>query len=78
MKRFLFAAMFASLVVFMSAGMALGQNTAGVRGIITDSTGAVIGGVEVKLTDTKTGTEIRKPVRLSSKTTLGLWPHLDR
>jgi len=35
----------------------LGQQTSSVTGVVTDPSGAVISGVEVKLTDTKTATE---------------------
>lgn len=53
MKRFMFAA----LTALLFASAALAQSTSGVTGIVTDTSGAVVAGVEVKLTDTKTATE---------------------
>jgi hypothetical protein len=46
-----------SLFVALSSAVAFGQQTSAVTGVVTDTTGAVMPGVEVKLTDTKTGTE---------------------
>jgi len=46
-----------SLLLALLPVVALGQQTSSVTGVVTDTTGAVIGGVEVKLTDTKTATE---------------------
>jgi hypothetical protein len=56
MKRFIFG-VFLSVLVLGFSGAAIAQNTAGVTGSVTDTTGAVIAGADVKLTDTKTGTE---------------------
>ncbi|HKP45868.1 MAG TPA: TonB-dependent receptor [Pyrinomonadaceae bacterium] len=53
MKRFIFAALTALLL----ASAVLAQSTSGVTGVVTDASGAVVAGVDVKLTDTKTGTE---------------------
>jgi len=46
-----------SVLVLLFPVVALGQQTSSVTGIVTDTTGAVIRGVEVKLTDTKTAKE---------------------
>ncbi len=46
-----------SLLVLLFPVIALGQQTSAVTGVVTDATGAVISGVEVKLTDTKTTAE---------------------
>ena len=46
-----------SLLVALFPVAALGQQASAVTGVVTDSTGAVISGAEVKLTDTKTATE---------------------
>src|SRR5262245_1462481 len=46
-----------SLLVALFPVVVLGQQTSSVTGVVTDSTGAVIGGVDVKLTDTKTAAE---------------------
>src|SRR5262245_6533363 len=46
-----------SLLVALFPVAALGQQTSAVTGVVTDATGAVISGVEVKLTDTRTATE---------------------
>ena len=58
MKKLLFAFMLAILTLSLSAIVAFGQSTAGVTGTVKDSNGAVIAGADVKLTDTKTGTEL--------------------
>jgi hypothetical protein len=47
----------ALLAVFLLATAALGQNTSGVTGVVTDPNGAVVSGATVKLTDTKTKLE---------------------
>ncbi|HKQ73763.1 MAG TPA: TonB-dependent receptor [Blastocatellia bacterium] len=46
-----------SLLFALFPVAAMGQQTSAVTGVVTDSTGAVINGVEVKLTDTKTAAE---------------------
>jgi len=46
-----------SLLVMLFPFAVLGQQTSAVTGVVTDTTGAVISGVEVKLTDTKTAAE---------------------
>ena len=53
MKRMLFAL----LAICLFSAIAFGQNTAGVKGLVTDANGAVVVGATVKLTDTKTGEE---------------------
>lgn len=53
MKRFFLT----TLAVLLFASAALAQSSSGVTGVVTDTSGAVVAGVEVKLTDTKTGTE---------------------
>ena len=58
MKKLLFAFMLATLTLSLSAVVAFAQSTAGVTGTVKDSNGAVIAGADVKLTDTKTGTEL--------------------
>ena len=58
MKKYLFTLILASLTLCFSAALASAQNTSGVTGIVKDSTGAVVAGADVKLTDTKTGTEL--------------------
>jgi carboxypeptidase family protein len=58
MKKLLYAFMLASLTLCLSVVTAMAQSTAGVTGTVKDSNGAVIAGAEVKLTDTKTGTEL--------------------
>lgn len=57
MKRLIFTFIFGSVALCLSATAVFAQNTAGVTGVVTDTTGAVISGVEVKLVDTKTGKE---------------------
>lgn len=57
MKRSLFAFIFATLMLCLSAAVAFAQNTAGVTGVVSDPAGGVIRGAEVKLTDTKTSAE---------------------
>jgi len=57
MKKLLFTFMLATLTLCFFAISASAQSTAGVTGIVRDSNGAVIAGADVKLTDTKTGTE---------------------
>jgi hypothetical protein len=57
MKKYLFTLILASLTFCFSAALASAQNTSGVTGVVKDSTGAVVAGADVKLTDTKTGTE---------------------
>src|SRR5262249_19225545 len=46
-----------SLLVALFPVVVWGQPTSSVTGVVTDATGAVISGVEVKLTDTKTTAE---------------------
>lgn len=46
-----------SLLIVMFPAIVWGQQTSAVTGVVTDATGAVISGAEVKLTDTKTATE---------------------
>src|SRR5262245_46812366 len=46
-----------SLIVAIFPIAVLGQQTSAVTGVVTDATGAVISGTEVKLTDTKTAAE---------------------
>src|SRR5215475_9252159 len=53
MKRILIM----SLLVALIPAVVWGQQASAVTGVVTDSTGAVINGVEVKLTDTKTAAE---------------------
>ena len=57
MKKYLFTLILASLTFCFSAALASAQNTSGVTGVVRDSTGAVVAGADVKLTDTKIGTE---------------------
>jgi hypothetical protein len=57
MKKFLFSFIIASLTLCFSAALASAQNTSSVTGTVKDGTGAVVAGADVKLTDTKTGTE---------------------
>jgi hypothetical protein len=57
MKKYLFTLILASLTFCFSAALVSAQNTSGVTGVVKDSTGAVVAGADVKLTDTKTGTE---------------------
>ncbi|HEY6802199.1 MAG TPA: TonB-dependent receptor [Pyrinomonadaceae bacterium] len=57
MKKFLFSFILASLTLCFSAALASAQSTSGVTGVVRDGTGAVVAGADVKLTDTKTGTE---------------------
>jgi len=47
----------ASLLVALFSVVVWGQQTSSVTGVVTDTTGAVISGADVKLTDTKTGAE---------------------
>jgi Carboxypeptidase regulatory-like domain len=49
--------MIISMFILLFAVVVHAQQASSVTGVVTDSTGAVIGGVEVKLTDTKTGTD---------------------
>jgi hypothetical protein len=58
MKKLLFTFMLATLTLCFFAISASAQSTAGLTGIVRDSNGAVIAGADVKLTDTKTGTEL--------------------
>src|SRR5262245_66488280 len=46
-----------SLLIAMFSVVVWGQQTSAVTGVVTDATGAVISGAEVKLTDTTTATE---------------------
>src|SRR5262245_2734862 len=46
-----------SLLVAVFPAAVWGQQTSAVTGVVTDATGAVISGSDVKLTDTKTATE---------------------
>jgi len=48
---------FTFLAICLFAAIAFGQNTSGVKGIVTDPNGAVVTGATVKLTNTKTGVE---------------------
>jgi hypothetical protein len=57
MKKYLFTLILALLTLCFSAALVSAQNTSGVTGVVKDSTGAVVAGADVKLTDTKTGTE---------------------
>ena len=57
MKKYVFALILASLTLCFSAGVASAQNTSAVTGTVRDANGAVVAGADVKLTDTKTGTE---------------------
>src|SRR5262245_582625 len=47
-----------SLLVAMFPAVVWGQQASAVTGVVTDSTGAVISGADVKLTDTKTAAEL--------------------
>ena len=47
-----------TLLVIGTAGTALAQQSASITGVVTDPTGAVIPGAEVKVLDTKTGKEV--------------------
>ena len=58
MKKFVLRFIFTSLALCLFAVGALAQSTSGVTGIVTDPTGAVVTGADVKLTDTKTDTEL--------------------
>lgn len=58
MKRSLFAFIFALLMLCLSGTAALAQSTSAVTGIVTDPTGAVLNGVNVKLTNPKTGLDL--------------------
>lgn len=58
MKKLLFTFILATLTLCFFAISASAQSTAGLTGIVRDSNGAVIAGADVKLTDTKTGTEL--------------------
>ncbi len=58
MKKFVLRFIFTSLTLCLFAVGALAQSTSGVTGIVSDPTGAVVNGADVKLTDTKTGTEL--------------------
>ncbi len=49
---------FVLLAICLFSAVALGQNSAGITGVVTDPNGAVLGGATVKLTDTKTGKEV--------------------
>ena len=53
MKRFLIM----SLLVALFPAVVWGQQASAVTGVVTDTTGAAVSGVEVKLTDTKTAAE---------------------
>jgi len=44
------------VAILLAASIGFAQSNSGVTGVVTDSTGAVIPGVNVTLTDTKTGT----------------------
>jgi len=57
MKKYFFGLILASLTICFSSTIASAQNTSGVTGVVRDSNGAVVAGADVKLTDTKTGTE---------------------
>ena len=57
MKKYLLTLILTSLTICFSATLASAQNTSGVTGVVKDGTGAVVAGADVKLTDTKTGTE---------------------
>ncbi len=58
MKKVFYAFILASLTLCLTAVAAMAQSTAGVTGTVKDSNGAVVAGAEVKLTDTKTGSEL--------------------
>jgi hypothetical protein len=58
MKRSLFAFIFALLMLCFSGTAALAQSSSAVTGIVTDPAGAVVSGADVKLTDTKTTSEL--------------------
>ena len=58
MKRFVLRFAFLSVMLSMFGAVALAQNTAGVTGIVADTSGGVIRDADVKLTDTKTGNEL--------------------
>jgi len=58
MKKSLFTLILALLTLCFSAALASAQNTSGVTGIVKDSTGAVVAGADVKLSNPKTGTEL--------------------
>ncbi len=47
-----------SFLILASTLLVLGQTSSGVTGTVTDSTGAIIPGVQVTLVDTKTGSEL--------------------
>jgi hypothetical protein len=57
MKRSLFAFAFAILMLCFSGSAAFAQSTSAVTGIVTDPTGAVVVGADVKLSNPKTGFE---------------------
>lgn len=58
MKKFALRFIFTSLTLCLFAAAALAQSTSGVTGIVSDPTGAVVNGADVKLTDTKTTNEL--------------------
>ncbi len=57
MKRFLFACIFAMLMLGFTGTTALAQSSSAVTGILTDPSGAVVVGADVKLANSKTGFE---------------------
>lgn len=57
MKKQFFVSVIFAVVLCLAALSVMAQNTAGVTGTVKDTTGAVIAGASVKLTDTKTGSE---------------------
>jgi len=58
MKRSLFGFIFTLLMLCFCETAALAQSTSAVTGIVTDPSGAVVAGAEVKLTDPKTSAEL--------------------
>ena len=58
MKKFVLRFVFTSLALCLFSAVALAQSSSAVTGIVTDPTGAVVNGADVKLTDTKTGQEL--------------------
>ncbi|HKO98754.1 MAG TPA: TonB-dependent receptor [Pyrinomonadaceae bacterium] len=58
MKKFVLGFIFTSLTLCLFTTAALAQSTSAVTGIVTDPTGAVVNGADVKLNDPKTGFEV--------------------
>lgn len=54
MRKHLFECAFVFLAIFLLAGMAWGQATAQMSGVVKDQSGAVLPGVEITATQTDT------------------------